>query len=59
MGQENVHLDAYLFLIPNFCFSPPLTTGTKVSLRTKPYTHEAPYFQNCENYNLVYLDFVG
>ena len=41
------------------CFSPPLTTGTKVSLRTKPYTHRAPYFSNCENYNLVYLAFVG
>ena len=41
------------------CFSPPLTTDTKVSLRNKPYTHGAPYFSSSENYNLVYLAFVG
>ena len=48
-----------LFDAKFLCFSPPVTTGTKVSLRTKPYAHGAPYFSNFENCNLVYLAFVG
>ena len=48
-----------LFDTTFLCFSPPLTTGIKVSLRTKPFTHGALHFPNCANYNLVYLDFVG